>query len=129
MNKKVFIGNFISALHVIVDEDIDVDINDFLFSIHPVEERNKKYNSRDDYLRRWLFNDKNLEGRVFSFNEVVLFLTGMEPYFPLWIKIRPQLLPQQKNIITLEVSLRFRGPRVILSQGMIYPPFITQIKY
>ncbi|EEQ3931354.1 TPA: hypothetical protein J1442_004811 [Escherichia coli] len=126
LNKYIFERNFMSSVHDLTGGNVRLD--DIFFLVNPISEINKKYNTRDEYLRRWLLSDENLNGRRMSFNEVVLLLTGMEPYFPFWIKIYPMKRTETLNIIELDVSLRFRSPKVILSQGLIYPPFIIQGK-
>lgn len=100
--------------------------NDYIFFITPVIEVGKKYNSRDDYIRLWLLNDGNIKGREFNIREVIKLLTSMEPYFPLWIKVRLINNYFGKHLFELETSLRFRRPSVIMSQGMRYPPFIVE---
>jgi hypothetical protein len=126
INKNIFESNFAdSVAHLIKScTNQDLNKNDFCFLLIPIFENGKKHNSTDEYIERWLLNEKNTKNRIFDFNSATKILTCMDPYFPLWIKMSIFDLSEKVCTVKLEVSLRFRDSKIISNQKLKYPPFV-----
>lgn len=97
------------------------------FMITPKQESDKKYNSTDEYIRFWVMNDKNLKGRLLSFDDVISFFEGLFPLCPIWIRISTIKNSHEDEIVfNLTTSLRNRKPSVVMNTGSKYPPFFIE---
>ena len=119
MLEKDFKKNLIKSV-----SELGLNENDNIkFSINPITELGKGYNSSDDYMRLWITSEKNLKGRYFDFVGVVNILSAPDSRFPLWITVE---LIEKKNdayIIELKTSQRFRTPSILQNEDTGHPPF------
>lgn len=115
MDKLEFRNNLIQTLH----EEYD-DFQDIKFIVIPDIEKNKKYNSKDDFMRLTIFNDDNLRERLFDIEKVVKLFSGLAPLFPIWIEVRFR----EKGVVELKTSLRFRKPSELKYKETGHPPFV-----
>lgn len=97
------------------------DFQDVKFIITPDIEEVKKHNSKDDFMRLTIFNNDNLQGRLFDIEKVVKLFSGLAPLFPIWIKV----YFREKGVVELKTSLRFRKPSEIKYKETGHPPFVV----
>lgn len=91
----------------------------FLNYVKMLEEKGKKYNSIDDFVRLSVFPLDKISNYIFTLDEIVKRFSIFEPYYPLWIDV----YVKEKDIIELRTSLRFRKPSVLLQRGTKNAPF------
>jgi len=121
MSKETFKENLIKTVNELIKNKTEIITLKFL--IKPIEEKNKKMNSTDDYLRLWLFSDRNIKGRVLSLDQVIDLFSGHSPLFPIWINVSIKEIQECYIIFELETSLRFRKPSLLQNQETGHPPF------
>ncbi len=115
MNKTIFEEHLINVL-----DDKGIDAKKCNYVIFPILEKDKKYNSKDDFVRLSVFPLDKISNYIFSFDEIVKRFSIFEPYYPLWIDV----YVKENDIIELHTSLRFRKPSVLLQRGTKNAPFI-----
>ncbi|MBC3211984.1 hypothetical protein [Serratia fonticola] len=125
MNRYIFKKNLLCSIEdlFLMEHLHSIDSNELLFTVIPVMEEGKRYNSKDELMQRTVFSNGNIYGKVIGINDVVDVFSGLDPLFPLWVKIS---LKKQKNkpfLIELQTSVRFRKPSVVMNTGSKYPPF------
>lgn len=123
MNQETFRSNLLNCIEKILFESKEIETNKYSFVITPVVEENKKLNSTDDYMRLTVLNKTNLENRYFNIDGVVKIFSGLAPLYPLWIDVLIKEFKEDKLIIELKTSLRFRRPSILQNQETGHPPF------
>lgn len=121
MDKNQFKNNMLKA---IADAEVHFDPSCSKFMISPIHEENVKYNSADDYLRIWMFNEKNLKDRYFTLNEAIDFLAQPNLKYPLWVTITNKDSQGVCVNFELQISLRFRTTTQLKYIESGHPPFI-----
>ena len=86
MNKKIFRENLVSAVEELKKVK-KLEFEEQKFIINPVEERNKKLNSMDDFMRMTVLTEENIGGKLLRIDDVIGVLGGLIPLLPIWINI------------------------------------------
>ncbi len=86
MNKQIFKDNLLKTVEEIKDNN-KINIEKYLFRIHPVKENEKKLNSKDDFMRLNILNEENIGGKELSINDIVNVLSGLIPLMPNGLKL------------------------------------------
>lgn len=120
MSKDIFQNNFVASLLELL-QCSNEEILTYKFIITPVLEANKKYNSKDDFMRLLCFNEKRIQGRTFGLEETVKLFSMLNPLYPLWIEV--SIYDKNDKMIELRHSLRFRKPSQIQNVDTGHPPF------
>ena len=120
MNRDIFEKNLVMSLLELLKCSSE-EIKKYKYVIIPVFEENKKYNSKDDFMRLTCFNERNLKNRFFGLKETVDLFSGLCPLYPLWIEVFVD--DEENKIVVLRHSLRFRKPSQIQNIGTGHPPF------
>lgn len=125
MNRYIFKKNLLCSIdELFLTKNIQfIDCNELLFSVIPINEKEKRHNSKDELMQRTVFSNENLYGKIIGINDVVDIFSGLEPLFPLWINILLKKSMGKYFIIELQTSLRFRKPSIVMNTGSKYPPF------
>lgn len=123
MSREIFRENLLKALKKA--EIPSAPNSKIQFIITPVEERGKSLNSKDDWMRLWALSERNTKGRCFELEDVVKLFSGLEPLYPLWIKVILKEEREDLTIVELQTSLRFRSPSLLMNQNTNHPPFIV----
>lgn len=58
-----------------------IDSNELLFTVIPVIEEGKRYNSKDELIQRTVFSNENIYGKIIGINDVVDVFSGLDPLF------------------------------------------------
>lgn len=123
MDRFVFKENLLKVLEEISNH-LNLKLNNnILFTVVPILENGKKYNSTDDYMRLTLFSDKNLKDRYLNISEVVDLFSGLAPIYPTWINVLFKGSDENTLIFELQTSLRFRKPSQIKYRETGHAPF------
>lgn len=96
----------------------------FKFIIVPNQELDKKHDSIDDLMRLGMFTDINIKGKEFDMDTLIKML-GAAPHstFPMWINVSVIKIKEDEILFIVEMSLRFRLPKIIQNQETGHPPF------
>ncbi|QKJ58575.2 hypothetical protein [Serratia fonticola] len=123
MNRYIFKKNLLCSIEdlFLMEHLHSIDSNELLFTVIPVIEEGKRYNSKDELIQRTVFSNENIYGKIIGINDVVDVFSGLDPLFPLWVKI--SLKKNKPFLIELQTSVRFRKPSVLMNTGSKYPPF------
>ena len=116
MNKFEFMGNLIQVLNE--ESEIPQNVR-FIITTDP--EIDKKHKSKDDFMRLNIFNENNINGRLFDIEQIVEIFSGLAPLYPLWIKV----YFKRSGVVELKTSLRFRKPSEIKHKETGHSPFIV----
>ena len=123
MSKKVFRENLISAVEELQNAK-NIKSEKLKFIIHPTEEKNKKLNSKDDYMRLAVLTEANIGGKLFDADEVIVLLGFLIPYLPIWINISfVKLTDDNVAVFQLDCSMRFRKPSELKNTETGHAPF------
>ena len=96
----------------------------FKFRIEPNPESDKRHNSIDDLMRLGMYTEKNIKGREVDLTTLTTMLSSApHSRFPLWVNISVSELRKEEIVFEVEMSLRFRVPRVLYNQDTGHPPF------
>ncbi len=120
MSKEIFKKNLQMAAIELDVCNIE-EMSKCRFIIVPIIEQNKKYNSKDEVMIRWIFTEENIGGKVLDVDSVVDVFSGLDPLYPIWINVSSGC--KEKLIIQLETSLRFRKPSELKNVETGHPPF------
>lgn len=119
MLQKDFKENLVKSL-----AELGVSLNsDINFFITPIVEPGKKLNTIDDCMRLGLLTKENLDNRLFDLIGAIKILSAPDSRFPLWITVELIEKKDDKYIVELKTSLRFRAPSVLQNQETGHPPF------
>ncbi|HBE9083045.1 hypothetical protein [Serratia fonticola] len=123
MNRYIFKKNLLCSIDdlFLMEHLHSIDSNELLFAVVPVFEEGKRYNSKDELMQRTVFSNENIHGKIIGINDVVDVFSGLDPLFPLWVKI--SLKKNKPFLIELQTSVRFRNPSVVMNTESKYPPF------
>ena len=72
-------------------------------------------------MRLNIFNENNINGRLFDIEQIVEIFSGLAPLYPLWIKV----YFKRSGVVELKTSLRFRKPSEIKHKETGHSPFIV----
>jgi hypothetical protein len=123
MSKKTFENNLINAIKEL-QQVKKLESKNQKFIIQPVEERNKKLNSKDDYMRLAVLTEKNIGGKLFEIDEVIHLLGFLIPSLPIWINISfVEIIDDDTAVFQLDCSMRIRKPSELKNTEKGYPPF------
>lgn len=122
MDDKIFKENLIKTVNEILNYN-NIDVSGFKFKIVPVYEPNKNLNNMDDVMRLIIFSDKNIDGKIFSIDEVVKVMTVHQPFVPIWINVDYLKIIDNEALFKLETSLRVRKPSLLRNSETGHPPF------
>ena len=123
MNKEIFKDNLINAI-VELQSIKELETKMQRFVINPVEEKNKKLNSKDDYMRLAVLTEELITGRLFNIDEVVHILGFLIPSLPIWINISfVEMIDEDTAVFQLDCSMRIRKPSELKNTEKGYPPF------
>jgi hypothetical protein len=123
LTKEQFKENLLNAIGEVIN---NTGNKDYRFIITPVAENNVKYNSTDDYIRLWLLNEKNVQGRYFDTDQAVIFLAQPNYKYPNWIKIKRTEETETHFTFELQISMRFRPPTQLKYIETGHPPFLYE---
>ena len=123
MSKEIFRDNLLSAVAELQDKKrIESEVQTFI--INPVEEKNKKLNSKDDYMRLAVLTEKNIKGKRFKVDEVVRLVGFLIPSVPIWINISfVEMIDGDTAVFQIDCSKRIRKPSELKNTEKGYPPF------
>lgn len=124
MDKDQFKSNLFQTIQEAVNELKNKTI---LFTITPIKEENVKYNSTDDFVRLWIFTEKNLR-KQFTLDEFVNLFSLPNCKYPFWIKVILSESTDENVIFELRMSMRFRKSTQLMHIEGGYPPFIYELK-
>ncbi len=123
LDRETFKENLLRALSKIPEYKDKASSKECKFTVVPVEENGKSYNSKDDMMRLWVLSEKNLLNRYLDLEGIVKMFSGLEPLYPLWIDVHVKENSEECIVIELKTSLRFRKPSELKNQEEGYPPF------
>lgn len=115
--QKEFRNNLNQAVNKLTGQALELEELNFKISL--IEEANKKQNSRDDLMRRWVHEKINFEQEIWTIDSVLGKLTSPKDRFPLWIEIH-QI---DQRLIELKSSTRFRRFSELQNKEGGFPPF------
>ena len=123
MSKEIFKNNLISAVTELQSAK-KIEAKEQKYIINPVEERNKKLNSKDDIMRLAILTEKNIGGKLFGVDEVVQLVGFLIPSLPIWINISfVEMIDGDTAVFQLDCSMRIRKPSELKNTEKGYPPF------
>lgn len=120
MSKEIFKNNLFNAVAELLNCSVE-KISSYKYIIVPVYEENKKYNSKDDFMRLLYLNEQRINNRHWDIDEIVDLFSGLCPLYPIWIDI--SIYDKKNKIIELRHSLRFRKPSQLRNVDTGHPPF------
>lgn len=85
MNRYIFKKNLLCSIEdlFLMEHLHSIDSNELLFTVIPVIEEGKRYNSKDELIQRTVFSNENIYGKIIGINDVVDVFSGLDPLFPL----------------------------------------------
>ena len=123
MSKEIFKDNLINAVTELQNAR-RIESKKQKFIINPVEERNKKLNSKDDYMRLAVLTEEIIGGKLFKIDEVVYLVGFLIPSLPIWINISfVEMIDDDTAVFQLDCSMRIRKPSELKNTEKGYPPF------
>lgn len=122
MNKQVFKENLLKTVEEIKVNN-RINIEKYLYRIHPVKENGKKLNSKDDFMRLNILTEENIGGKELTIDEIVGVLAGLMPLVPIWIEVVLEEIRNHTLLFQLNCSMRFRKPSLLNYQETGHPSF------
>ena len=123
MSKKIFKENLISAVEELKKAK-KIEFEKEKFIINPIEDRNKKLNSMDDFMRMTVLTEENVGGKLLRIDDVIGVLGGLIPLLPIWINISfVEMVDDYTAVFQLDCSMRIRKPSELKNTEKGYPPF------
>lgn len=112
-------NNVILATHLVkVLDKAGIDAGKCKYVVYPIFEEGKPYNSKDDFMRLWVFPNRISE-KVLTFEDVVKRFSVVKPYYPLWVNV----YVKEDNIVELHTCMRFRKPSLVFKNETGTEPF------
>jgi len=127
MNKDIFSKHLDQTIEEIVQKS-GIHSEEFMFRITPVYEQGKVLNGKDEVMRLNILNKKQIDGRLFSKQEMVSMLTFFSPLVSIWIDVEMFSDDKEKTVFDIKCSLRLRKPSLLRHQESGHPPFKAILK-
>jgi len=122
MNKRIFLKNLQDTVDEIYSQK-NVNPSKCRFKIHPIIERGKSMQAKDEMMRLNILNSNRVEGKTFTIDEVVSMLAFYNPLVPIWIDVNLERYTGEEAEFRLDCSLRLRKPSLLRNQESGHPPF------
>ena len=128
MNKKIFKDNLLLAIEKL-KEIKGINTKKYRFIIQPIEERGKKLNTKDNYMRLGVLTEENIGGKLLRIDNAVDVLGGLEPLVPLWINVSfVEIIDDDTAVFRLDCSMRLRKPTLLKNAETGHPHLLYLFK-
>lgn len=122
MNSDIFRKNLLVAVEELkIYKDIRGE--NYKFHITPVNEKGKKLQARDEFMRLNVLNPNYIHNKIYTVDKVVVMLSFFSPFVPIWINISYLNSESDYILMDLECSLRLRKPSLLRNQETGHAPF------
>lgn len=127
MKSKFDINSFINNFKKIIRDTFGVDAMEANYTITPIYDPKKSETGEDSVFRLIILSEKNIGGKILSFDDTISILTAFESHYPTKIEIA-KVSDKTANIFEIKCSTRIRKPSSIANIENPYMPFTVSGK-